>query len=174
MIFATPSRRTQGDSECVGYTPFSICISPTISNISKVFPIRLLCYLVPSVQRCPPFRVLSGRFSDCLPANDPHEQSSHFAKLMSSDRRPLTSRSISPILVRLLAADGHEAAAVPRRHLGNDLPRHFGTPTRASGADQPGGSAQARRNHQQGSGERPQPSLSARRGYANGFAAFEA
>ena len=35
----------------------------------------------------------------------------------------------------------HRAAAVPRRHLGNDLPRHSRTPTRVSHADQPRDSA---------------------------------
>jgi hypothetical protein len=63
--------------------PGNIGISPTVPNLGKVFPIRVLHDLKPGVERCAPFAVLGGRFPNRLSADDPHEESSQFAKYVS-------------------------------------------------------------------------------------------
>lgn len=72
--------------------PNNVGVSPTIPNISETLPICTFGYFVPCVQRSTPFVVLFASFSNRLSADDPHEKSSHYAKIMSMGNLILGTR----------------------------------------------------------------------------------
>ena len=70
--------------------------------------------------------------------------------------------------------DGHRHSAFPRRYFRDHYRRNSESQSGGAGAAESGHIAEARRHHQQGAGEGPQPALPARHRHARGFAASEA
>ena len=66
--------------------PSLIGISPASFDVGEMLPIScsLLDDFVPDRERGRPFRVLLAGFPNFLPADDPHKESSQFAKFASS------------------------------------------------------------------------------------------
>ena len=77
-------------------------------------------------------------------------------------------------LRRRALRDGDGHAAVSRRKFGGDLQSDSGRGAHSGGAAESRRAGRAGTDHQQGTGERPQPALSARGRYANRSAAAEA